>query len=527
MTEHVGTWLAQAGVEHVFGVIGSGNYRATAAMVAEGAEFHAVRHESAAVGACDGLWRTTGRIGVASVHQGPGFTNALTALGEAAKSRSPLLVVAGCAPAGDLRSTFRADQAAMATAVGAIADRIHSAESVDQDLQRAWQRAVDERRPVLLDLPLDIQDLPYSGGKQYRPAAPTVAARGADVAEVHEALRAARRPLLLAGRGAWLAGAGAELRELADRTGALLATSAHAKDLFAGHPANLGIMGGFSPQWVVDALAEVDLIIAFGCSLTHWTTRADTLVSDRKVIQIDNDPAALRLNRFVDLALVSDVATCVTDLLSSVEGGGEPATVTPVESIWPDAPQGLHPGQVVRELDQLLPAERTVVVDGGHFIGWPIVGLQVPDPSGFIFTSGGFQSIGLGLGAALGAALGRPDRLTVLVAGDGGWQMSLADLETACRLRLKLLVVVLNDSAYGAEVHHFGMDDPGYELVRFPEVDLAAGARGFGAAGITVRSLDDLAAIGEWLQAGAGPLVVDVRIDPTVVGYWIEQDFRH
>lgn len=525
----VGRSLADLGARQVFGVVGSGNYHATAALVAGGATYHAVRHESAAVGACDALWRTAGQVAVASVHQGPGFTNALTTLGEAAKSRSPLVLIAGSTPTNDLRSTFRADQAAAALAVGALVDRVHSPQTVVEDVARAWNRALDARRPVLLELPLDVQPLP---AEQDGPAAvlpPVPPARPASVQPLVDALASARRPLLLAGRGVMLSGARDDIVALAERTRALLATSAQAKDLFAGHPANLGILGGFSPAWVVDALADVDLIVALGCSLTHWTTRGDSLVADRTVVQVDDDPAALRLNAHVDVSILGDVAATVAETLARVtEQDAAPRTtptVTPVVPEWPDEVRGVHPGAAIARLDELLPAERTLVVDGGHFIGWPITGITVPDPSGFVFSSGGFQAIGLGLGAALGATLGRPDRLTVLVAGDGGWQMSLVELETAVRLGLRLLVVVLNDDAYGAEVHHFGADDAAADLVQFPPSDLARIAAGFGAASLTVSTLGDLDGLGDWLDGGTGPMVVDVRIDPTIVGYWAEQDF--
>ena len=127
-----------------------------------------------------------------------------------------------------------------------------------------------------------------------------------------------------------------------------------------------------------------------------------------------------------------------------------------------------------------------MVVDSGNFMGYPSMFLSVPDAAGFCFTQA-FQSIGLGLASALGAAVARPDRLTVAALGDGGFLMSVAELATAARLGLPLLVVVYNDAAYGAEVHHFGPHGHPLDTVTFPDTDLAAIARGFGCAGATVR----------------------------------------
>src|SRR5215208_5348895 len=155
--EVVGRTLAALGVRDAFGVLGSGNFIATRALLAAGAKFHHARHENGAICMADGYARVSGRVGVCSVHQGPGFTNAMTGLTEAAKSRTPLLLLAGEAPAAALRSNLRVDQAALATTVGAAAERVHSGASAAADTARAFRRAEVERRPVLLSMPLDVQ----------------------------------------------------------------------------------------------------------------------------------------------------------------------------------------------------------------------------------------------------------------------------------------------------------------------------------------------------------------------------------
>ena len=156
----VGRTLAALGVRDAFGVLGSGNFVATQALHAAGAAFHHARHESGAICMADGYARVSGRVGVCTVHQGPGFTNAMTGLTEAAKARTPLLLLAGEAPAAALRSNFRLDQAALATTVGAVAERVHSGASAADDAARALRRAQVERRPVLLSMPLDVQTEP-------------------------------------------------------------------------------------------------------------------------------------------------------------------------------------------------------------------------------------------------------------------------------------------------------------------------------------------------------------------------------
>ena len=173
----------------------------------------------------------------------------------------------------------------------------------------------------------------------------------------------------------------------------------------------------------------------------------------------------------------------------------------------------------------MLPIERTVVVDSGHFMGWPSMYLRVPDAAGFVFPQA-FQCVGLGLGNAIGAALARPDRLTVAALGDGGALMALPELETLGRLAPRLLVVVYDDAAYGAEVHHFRPMGQAVDLAQFPDTDFAALAEAAGCRGLEARSVDDLEGVREWLAAPDRPLVVDARVDPDICADWLEEAFR-
>ena len=168
----VGATIASQGVQDAFGVIGSGNLIVTNALCGGGARFHHARHEGGAVCMADGYARVTGRVGIVSVHQGPGLTNTMTGLAEAAKSRTPLLVLAGDSPAAALTSNFRIDQHDLVESVGAIADRVHSPRTAADDAQRAYYRAISERRPVVLMLPIDIQPQPAASVEPQQPPPP-------------------------------------------------------------------------------------------------------------------------------------------------------------------------------------------------------------------------------------------------------------------------------------------------------------------------------------------------------------------
>jgi thiamine pyrophosphate-dependent acetolactate synthase large subunit-like protein len=159
-------------------------------------------------------------------------------------------------------------------------------------------------------------------------------------------------------------------------------------------------------------------------------------------------------------------------------------------------------------------------------MGYPSMFLDVPDEFGFCFTQA-FQSIGLGLATAIGAALARPDRLPVAALGDGGALMGASEIETVVRLGLPMVVVVYDDAAYGAEVHHFGPDGHPLDTVRFPETDFAALARGYGFEAVTVRSADDLAPVGEWVAGPrSAPLLVDAKVTRDEPSWWLEEAFR-
>jgi thiamine pyrophosphate-dependent acetolactate synthase large subunit-like protein len=482
----------------------------------------------------------SGNVGVCSVHQGPGFTNVLTGLTEAAKSRTPLLILAGEAPRAAIRSNFRIDQPAIAATLGAVPERIHSGASAAADTARALRRARVERRPVVLNLPLDVQLEAAPGGAARgllrEPERPAPAPDA--VAEVAEAIAAARRPVIIAGRGAVLAGAREPLERLGDAIGAVLATSAMGHGLFEGSAWAVGISGGFASPIAARLVAEADLVLAFGANLTRWTTRDGKLIArGAKVVQVDLDEESLGAHRPVQLAVVGDAAKTAEALLAAGASNpgfrAEPGLEREIaQGSWRDAPfedagdaTHLDPRALSIALDALLPAERAVAVDSGHFMGFPPMYLRVPDPQGFVFTQA-FQSIGLGLASGIGAAIARPDRLTVACLGDGGALMALPELETLARLQLPVLVVIYNDAAYGAEVHHFGPQGLPLELVRFPDTDFAALARAAGAHGLTARTLEDLDGVGAWLAERDGPLVVDAKITPDFCAEWLEEAFK-
>jgi thiamine pyrophosphate-dependent acetolactate synthase large subunit-like protein len=538
VAELVAEVLAGLGVGHAFGVVGSGNFHVTNALRTHGVPFVAARHEGGAATMADAYARLSRLPAVLSVHQGCGLTNAMTGIGEAAKSRTPLIVLAADTAASAVRSNFRIDQDALAASVGAVAERVHSPASAEADITRAYRIAVEGRRTVVVSLPLDVQASPappLQGVAALRTPQPVRPARQS-VADLAALLQQAERPVFIAGRGG--RDAGPQIAALAVKAGALLATSAVANGLFHDDEFDLGISGGFSSPLTASLIAEADLIVGWGCALNMWTMRHGKLIGPgAKVVQVDDDQAALGAHRPIDLGVLGDcaaTATDVNDALSTTQLGYRTSTIAAqlAEGRWwnqastPDLSDGTHLDARVLSsaIDDLFPAERVVAIDSGNFMGYPSAYLRVPDENGFCFTQA-FQSIGLGLASGIGAALAQPSRLAVVGTGDGGLLMGISELETAVRLGIPLVVVVYNDAGYGAEVHHFGRESD-LRAVTFPDTDFASLAAGFGAVGVTVRTVEDLGRVREWLQAPQGVLVIDAKVADDGGSWWLAEAFK-
>lgn len=541
----IGTTVAAQGVEHAFGVLGSGNLVMTNALRSNGVRFHHARIEGGAICMADGYARVSGQVGICSVHQGPGLTNLMTGLTEAVKSRTPILVLAGETPAGARTSNFRIDQHELVESVGAIADRVHGPATAADDAQRAYERAVTNRRPVVLMAPIDIQAQPTATTEPTKPRLPHLPVPEPATEAIKRAadlLQEAKQPLIIAGRGAVLADAGTELEALGQTIGAIMATSAPANGLFAGLPYSVGISGGFASPAATVLLPQADVVLVVGASANDWTTKHGELISPTaKLVQIDIEAGAIARNRPADLAIVGDAKAGTRKLAQELEQRGHQNTGfrTPefrqriAANGWRDDPyedegsnEWIDPRTLSIALNEMLPQDKAVVIDSGHFMGYPAMFFEVTDPHAWVFVNG-FQSVGLGLGNAIGAAIARPDRPTVAALGDGGAFMALAEIETAARLGLKLLVVIYDDAAYGAEVHHFAPLGHDVSGVQFPDADLAAIALAAGAQSQAVRSTLDLDVVKPWLnEPDPRPLVLDAKVNPTVCAEWLAEAFR-
>ena len=542
VSAHVALTLARH-VDAVFGVMGNGNaYFLDAIERQTGARFVAVRHEQGAVVAADAHYRASGRIAAATATYGAGFTNTLTALAESVQARIPLVLVVGDEPTSGPRP-WDVDQIALASAVGARTYTTGRADAAATTVI-AVEHALTYRVPVVLAIPYDVAareagEVPAAPEPRIpEPLAPAGAFAEGTVAEIAEALRTARRPFLLAGRGAWLAGAGESLGALAAATGALTASSALGRGVFPDARYDLGVTGGFGADGAMALVPEADVAVVFGASLNQFTMRLGELFAPgTRVFQVDVAPAATHahVSGFVrgDARLVAEALVA---RLGGAAGSGwrESVDVAAARAYAPGdelAPDGrLDPRSAARRIADLLPEDRIVVSDGGHFIGWANMYWPVSSPDRMMMVGTAFQSIGQGWPSVVGAIAARPETTVVLTSGDGGGLMAIADLESAVRTAGgRGMAVIWNDAAYGAEVNLYGLKGLAEGPMRIPEVDFAAVAAALGAEGLVVRTLADLDRLGSWAREEPSArrfLVLDLRISGAVIAPYQQEIIR-
>ena len=525
--------LADAGVDTMFGLIGDANLFLVDDFVRQHqGTYVAAVHEAGAVLMAIGYARAAGRVGVATVTHGPGLTNTVTALVEGVRGRTPLVLLAGDTPVSDPVNVQNIDQRELVAATGAGFVQVRTPDSAVEDLALALRRAALERRPVVLNVPADFQwaETAYVPVDRGAPAATPPAPDDADLDRAVGVLASARRPIVLAGRGAVRPAARASVLRLAERIGAPVATTLKAKDLFRGEPFDLGIFGTVSTPVAADTIARSDCIVALGASLNLFTTVRGSLLEGRAVVHCDVDPAQIggagtpaagvvgdsaavadAICAWLDEAGVAPSAFRSTDLLHALQ---EQAATDPPDR---STDTTVDVRTALRRLDLVLPPERTLVTDAGRFMYEAWRALRVLEPAHFVPTMN-FGSIGLGLPAAIGARYGAPDRPVVLVTGDGGFMLGgLAEFSTAVREGIDLVVLVLDDGGYGAEHIQFRNRDldPGLSLFAWP--DLAAVATAMGGIGLCVRNPADLDDVAGVLASRDRPVLVDVRLDPDQV----------
>src|SRR5262244_54656 len=481
--------FAQEGVRTCFALLGDANMNWASRLSEEGCRMVYVRHEHCALAAAMAYSRKNWDVGVATVTCGPGVTQLITALPAAVRAHLPLVVFAGEAPLKSGWYNQELDQAPLITATGAAYHPLHMVERMPVAVRDAFLQARRERRPVVIGIPFDLQARPWDGpadlptpSHRLLPRPSPIPPHPDDVAGAAQLVASAKRVVVLAGLGAVEAGAAVACRALAAKTGGLLSTTLPARGLFHDDPFCIGISGSFTPEVGLEYLKEADLVVAVGCSLAYHAGGGGQLWPKAKMLQVDIEPVAVHQGQEVAKHhLRADARLGVEALTAALparkQGWRTDAMAARIRDSKPDSaefeiePGLLDPRDVVVALEKALPQDWEMVNSGGH-CSWFFA--QMPSrPQEKFLTIREFGAIGNGVSFAMGVAAARPDKPVVLFDGDGSLMMHVQELETIKRHKMNILIIVINDGAYGSEVHKLRSEGLPEEGSVFGYVDFA------------------------------------------------------
>ncbi|MDP2871082.1 MAG: thiamine pyrophosphate-binding protein [Bacillota bacterium] len=567
---YVVKFLREQGVEVVFGYPGGSILEIFDAMAADGIRFVLTRHEQGAVFAADGYARATGKVGVCMATSGPGATNLITGLACAHMDSVPIVAITGQVYSHLLGTDAfqEADTFGITMPVTKHNFLVRGAGELPSVLRQAFHIAGTGRRgPVLVDIPRDAAqgvvrsekaDLDLPG---YRP---TEEGHPLQLRRAAEALVGAHKPVIWAGGGVVAAGAAAELRALAEALGAPVMTSLMGLGVMpADHPLNLGMVGMHGTPWANWAVHRCDLLFAAGVRFDDRATgKLERFAPDAQLVHIDIDPAEIGKLLKAVVPVVADLGTAlpavralVVQILNGNQrligrsgtgpaadagttAGAEPGAASEAAaaadhsrkewlasiaafragSRWPPithAGPGMHPGEVMLALARASEGKATLVADVGQNQMWAAQLYPVHAPRRFL-TSGGLGTMGYALPAAIGAQMGTPDEQIIVIAGDGGLQMTSPELATIAEHRLPIKIFLINNG-------HLGMVRQWQELffkerymaVKIAGPDFVKLAGAYGLTGMRVDSVKDLDATIASALSTPGPVLVDCVVQPT------------
>jgi len=536
--EAIARGLSDLGCTELFGVLGDGCVYVIDSFRRDcNGHYVAAVHEGSAVLMAQGWARVAGRVGVAAVTHGPGLTNTVTALVEGVKAGTSMVLLAGDTPVIDREHAQNINQRELVAATGAGFEQLRGPETVAEDLARAFYRAHSEHRPIVFNMPVEFQwqEVEYQKPYLRLPETRSAIASSQDMDDAIGIIASSHLPVVIAGRGVSCPEAEAAVLRFARRIEAPVATSLRGKGLFADDPFHLGISGTVSHDVALDVIGRSDCLIVFGASLNKYTSGERGLTRNKRIIQIN--PVAGEIGRCtpVTVGMVGDPGLTADAMVKWLDEAEIPGSGARSDHLLEEL-QAYH-GQAQKKLvrptpagtvdlyevafalEEALPKDRVFLTGSGRFMFafWNVI--SVPNPRSYV-DGNGFSSIGLGAATSMGAARAAGDRPTLLVTGDGGFMLSgVSELATAVAEQLDLVVVIANDSSYGAEHIALTMHDMDPNISLLPSRDFARIAEAFGCQALTVASSAELqAAMGAVAKRDRKrPLLIDVKIDPASV----------
>jgi thiamine pyrophosphate-dependent acetolactate synthase large subunit-like protein len=529
--------FVKEGVTTVFGLMGNGNmYWWHALDQHPDVAIYETRHEGTALTMAEGWARATGQPGICTVTQGPGLSQLATALIVAARARVPMVVFAGDTALDDPHGVQQFDQARFAEATEAGFVPIWKASEAEEAVRSAFYRARVESRPIVLNAPMDVQAEEYDGDiDEYQPSSTLLPGRQRiqpDAELLRETARVigeSKKPVIVVGQGAAASDAGEAVTRLAERIGALLATTLPMKGWLGESEYHVGVSGLYATKTAIELFANADLVIGVGASLNHYTTEHGYIFPNARYAHIDVKPSiVMGTGKRADYYVQGDAKLTVETLDQQLAGqnvrntGFRTAETRAMLAEYdPDPrefeldPGTVDPRQVASILDEVLPPDVGVVHGTGHCSG--ITAIFMRKPRKLTWTVNTFGCIGQAVPTAIGAAVSLKGAPLAVLDGDASTLMHMQELETAARLGVKLLIAVFNDEALGAEYQKLVSKKMDARAAAIPTPDLGAVARAFGCRGQQACTLDAVKAGVQEFMAGEGPMLLDIRVSRSVI----------
>jgi acetolactate synthase-1/2/3 large subunit len=525
--------LVHEGVTTVFGYPGGAILPAYDAMLEYPVRHVLVRHEQGATHMADGYARAGGGVGVAIATSGPGATNLVTGIATAQMDSVPMVCITGQVPSHLIG--YDAFQETDITGITLPITKHSYLVTRTQDIMPAMKEAFHLAKsgrpgPVLVDITKDAQQAKMDwewdpSAVRMRGYRPKLTMGKTELAKAVELIKAAKKPIILAGQGIIHSGAMAEVKRFAERVNVPVAMTLLGLGAFpASHPLNIGMMGMHGEAWVNHAIQEADLLLAFGMRFDDRVTgNIKTYALNAKKIHIDIDPSEINKNVRADAAIVADLREALKDLNEAVEPKKHSAWIKYIESMKGDSavrdiqslPDNghLYAPHVINDIWRITDGKAIVVTDVGQHQMWEAQYYKHENPRSLI-TSGGLGTMGFGLPAAIGAKMARPEMEVWAVVGDGGFQMTQAELSTAAQEGIKVNVAIINNGFLGMvrQWQQFFYDGR-YAATPLRSPDFVKLAEAHGLLGLRVNNRPELEGIVGQARDHEGTVVVDFRVE--------------
>jgi len=525
--------LVREGVKTIFGYPGGAILPTYDAMLDYPIHHVLVRHEQGATHMADGYARASGKVGAAIATSGPGATNMVTGIATAMMDSSPIVCITGQVGSKAIGSDAfqETDVTGVTLPITKHNYLVTRAEDIARTIREAFYIAASGRPgPVLVDITKDAQqstcEFDWEAAAPQLPGyRPNLRALPEEFQKALDLINTAKRPLILAGHGIMMSGARRQVLEFAERAQVLMAmTLLGLGAIPASHPLNLGMMGMHGEAWVNNAIQQADLLLAFGMRFDDRVTgNIKTYALNAKKIHIEIDPSEINKSVKVDVGIVGDLRETLEELLPGVKAADHSewidyinemkgdSAVRDIQSL-PDTGH-LYAAHVINDIWHYTSGKAIVVSDVGQHQMWEAQYYKHDDERSLI-TSGGLGTMGFALPAAIGAKFACPDKEVWVVAGDGGFQMTMAELATIAQENLKINIAIINNGYLGMvrQWQEFFYEKR-YAATPMLSPDFVKLAEAFDIKGMRVTKRSEVQAAVEEARAHPGTVVMDFRVE--------------